>query len=195
MSGWAPRVQIRVESGQVGPQDKKFVSIRVCLVGSGRTNLNDPTISFLGGSGYNGGNLDYPGVPFGGGDFHQPYCEINNYQNVDEVRNCYLVTLNDLDGGKDYVRGKIADYFNDLINIGVSGFRVDASKHMWPGDLEAIQVSIVDTIIILKGRIENLKTKSFLFLNISNLLSLGQLRKKEANLKHSRICKKHSSPI
>ena len=88
------------------------------------------------------------------------------------------MTLNDLDGGKDYVRGKIADYFNDLINIGVSGFRVDASKHMWPGDLEAIQVSIVDTIIILKGRIGSLKTKSFLSLNISNLLSLDQLRKK-----------------
>ena len=111
------------------------------MVGSGRTYSNDLTIFFLGGSGYNGGNLDYPGVPFGGGDFHQPYCEINNYQNVDEVRNCYLVTLNDLDGGKDYVRGKIADYFNDLMSIGVSGFRVDASKHMWPGDLEAIQVS------------------------------------------------------
>merc|ERR1712223_2270833 len=71
-----------------------------------------------GGSGYNGGSLDYPGVPFS---------------------NCYLVSLNDLDGGKDYVRQKIADYFNDLVNIGVSGFRVDASKHMWPGDLEAIQ--------------------------------------------------------
>ena len=25
------------------------------------------------------------------------------------------------------------------INIGVRGFRVDASKHMWPGDLAAIQ--------------------------------------------------------
>ena len=25
------------------------------------------------------------------------------------------------------------------INMGVRGFRVDASKHMWPGDLEAIQ--------------------------------------------------------
>merc|ERR1712241_478585 len=92
-----------------------------------------------GGSGYNGGSLDYPGVPFGYGDFHQPYCEIQNYQNVDEVRNCYLVSLNDLDGGKDYVRQKIGDYFNDLWNIGVQGFRVDASKHMWPGDLEAIQ--------------------------------------------------------
>ena len=67
-----------------------------------------------------------------------------------------------MDGGKDYVRGKIADYFNDLMNIGVSGFRVDASKHMWPGDLEAIQVSMVDIIIILKGMIENLKTISFL---------------------------------
>ena len=58
-----------------------------------------------------------------------------------QVRNCYLVSLNDLNGGSDYVRGKIADYINDLVNIGVKGFRVDASKHMWPGDLEAIQVN------------------------------------------------------
>ncbi len=57
-----------------------------------------------------------------------------------QVRNCYLVSLNDLDGSKDYVRGKIADYLNDLVDIGVKGFRVDASKHMWPGDLEAMQV-------------------------------------------------------
>ena len=95
----------------------------------------------LKGSGYNGGSLDYPGVPFGYNDFHQPYCEINNYQDPQEVRNCYLVSLNDINGGSDYVRGKIADYINDLINIGVKGFRVDASKHMWPGDLEAIQAS------------------------------------------------------
>jgi len=95
--------------------------------------------SGTGGSGFNGDSQDYPGVPFSSLDFHQPYCEIQNYQNVDEVRNCYLVSLNDLDGGKDYVRGKIADYVNDMINIGVKGFRVDASKHMWPGDLEAIQ--------------------------------------------------------
>ena len=92
-----------------------------------------------GGSGFDGGSESYDGVPFSSQDFHQPYCEINDYGNINEVRNCYLVTLNDLDGGKDYVRGKIADYFNDLINIGVSGFRVDASKHMWPGDIDAIQ--------------------------------------------------------
>ena len=38
----------------------------------------------------------------------------------------------------EYVRQKIADYFNDLIDIGVAGFRVDACKHMWPGDMEAM---------------------------------------------------------
>ena len=95
-----------------------------------------------GGSSFNGGNQDYSGVPFSGLDFHQPYCEISNYQNPTEVRNCYLVSLNDLDGGKDYVRGKIADYIKDLVGLGVKGFRVDASKHMWPGDLQAIQVRL-----------------------------------------------------
>jgi len=92
-----------------------------------------------GGSSFDGGSERYDGVPYSSQDFHQPYCEINDYGNINEVRNCYLVGLNDLDGGKDYVRGKIADYFNDMIGMGVSGFRVDASKHMWPGDLEAIQ--------------------------------------------------------
>jgi len=97
-----------------------------------------------GGSGFDGGSESYDGVPFSSQDFHQPYCEINDYGNINEVRNCYLVTLNDLDGGKDYVRQKIADYLNDLINIGVTGFRVDASKHMWPGDLEGIQGKVRD---------------------------------------------------
>ena len=34
--------------------------------------------------------------------------------------------------------------------IGVKGLRVDASKHMWPGDLEAIQVNTVNLIDIKK---------------------------------------------
>jgi len=54
------------------------------------------------------------------------------------VRNCRLVQLLDLDLGKSYVRGKVVSYLNKLIDIGVAGFRVDAVKHMWPGDLEPI---------------------------------------------------------
>jgi len=96
------------------------------------------------GSGFDGNSQSYPGVPFGPNDFHQPYCDIQNYGNSDEVRNCYLVSLNDLNGGSQYVREKQAAYLNDLIDIGVKGFRFDASKHMWPGDLEAIQGMVKD---------------------------------------------------
>ncbi|WAR15064.1 AMY-like protein [Mya arenaria] len=67
-----------------------------------------------------------------------------------EVRNCRLVGLADLRLGSDYVRGKVADYFNKLIGFGVAGFRVDADKHMWPGDLENIF-----------GRLQNLRSNVF----------------------------------
>jgi alpha-amylase len=55
-----------------------------------------------------------------------------------QAKDCRLVGLLDLALGKDYVRSKIADYMNHLIDIGVAGFRLDASKHMWPGDIKAI---------------------------------------------------------
>lgn len=55
-----------------------------------------------------------------------------------QVRDCRLVGLLDLALEKDYVRTQIANYMNHLIDIGVAGFRLDASKHMWPGDIKAI---------------------------------------------------------
>ena len=67
-----------------------------------------------------------------------------------QVRDCRLVSLLDLALEKDYVRGKVADYMNKLVNMGVAGFRVDACKHMWPGDLSAVY-----------GRLNNLNTKWF----------------------------------
>lgn len=67
-----------------------------------------------------------------------------------QVRDCRLVSLLDLSLEKDYVRGKVADYMNKLIDMGVAGFRVDASKHMWPGDLTVIY-----------GSLHNLNTRWF----------------------------------
>ena len=43
-----------------------------------------------------------------------------SFKNVNEVRNCYLVSLNDLNGGKDYVRDKVAEYANDLLELGMT---------------------------------------------------------------------------
>ena len=44
----------------------------------------------------------------------------------------------DLATGSEYVRNKIAEFMNNLIDMGVAGFRIDAAKHMWPGDMQAI---------------------------------------------------------
>ncbi|HMG57469.1 MAG TPA: carbohydrate-binding module family 20 domain-containing protein [Kofleriaceae bacterium] len=79
----------------------------------------------------------YPRVPYGPGDFHAT-CTVSNYQDAGNVQSCQLVGLQDLNTGAGYVRGKLADYLVDLATIGVKGFRVDAAKHISPGDLGAI---------------------------------------------------------
>jgi alpha-amylase len=55
-----------------------------------------------------------------------------------------LVGLKDLAQSSDYVRGKISDMLNRLIDLGLAGFRVDAAKHMWPGDMQAILSTLKD---------------------------------------------------
>ena len=99
-----------------------------------------------GGNYFNTNTLDFPGVPYSTDDFNCCHCSmcnfwdcnINNYGDINEVRNCRLMHLADLKLGSNWVRDKVVEYFNDLINIGVAGFRVDACKHMWPGDIEAV---------------------------------------------------------
>lgn len=66
------------------------------------------------------------------------------FENSPQVRDCRLVSLLDLALGKDYVRSRIAEYLNHLIDIGVAGFRIDAAKHMWPADLRAILDKLKD---------------------------------------------------
>ncbi|KAG5345668.1 AM4N amylase, partial [Acromyrmex charruanus] len=82
-------------------------------------------------------NFNYPGVPYSGFDFHVS-CPINNYQDAGNVRNCELSGLHDLDQSKEYVRDKIVNFLNEIIKVGVAGYRVDAAKHMWPEDLKVI---------------------------------------------------------
>jgi len=60
---------------------------------------------------------------------------IQDYNDAVQVRNCRLVGLRDLKGDRAWVRRKVVDYLNRLIDWGVAGFRVDAAKHMWPRDL------------------------------------------------------------
>ena len=60
-----------------------------------------------------------------------------DYNNAIQVRNCRLSGLRDLKGGTTWVRDQIGNFMNKLIGWGVAGFRIDAAKHMWPGDIYA----------------------------------------------------------
>ncbi|XP_041979083.1 alpha-amylase-like [Aricia agestis] len=91
-----------------------------------------------GGSTADFDHYHYPAVPYVADNFHTPHCDINDYQNVSEVRKCQLVSLKDLNQSQEVVRNHIVKYLNHLIKLGVTGFRVDASKHMDPRDLREI---------------------------------------------------------
>jgi alpha-amylase len=93
-----------------------------------------------GGSTYS--QYAYPSVPYGSGDFH--HCgrngndDIVNWSDRWEVQNCELVDLSDLKTESSYVRGELTGYLNDLVSLGVDGFRLDAAKHMPAADVDAI---------------------------------------------------------
>ncbi|MBQ0830062.1 alpha-amylase [Streptomyces tagetis] len=89
-----------------------------------------------GGSSYT--KYDYPGL-YSRPDFDDCTAEITDYRDRWNVQHCELVGLADLDTGEEYVRGAIAGYMNDLLSLGVDGFRIDAAKHMPAGDLADIK--------------------------------------------------------
>lgn len=83
-----------------------------------------------------------------------------------QVRDCRLVSLLDLALEKDYVRSKVAEYMNHLIDIGVAGFRIDAAKHMWPGDVKAI----LDQLKDLNTKWFSAGTKPFIYQEVILIL-------------------------
>ena len=87
----------------------------------------------------------YPDAGYRAENFHVPRKEcptenggIGDYSNKTQVFNCNLVGLQDLATQTGQVRGTLADYLNKLLSYGVSGFRVDAAKHVGQKDLNAI---------------------------------------------------------
>ena len=86
-------------------------------------------------------HYEYPGI-FTASDFH--HCgltandDISDYGSREQVQTCELVNLADLDTSSETVRATIVGYLDDLLSLGVAGFRIDAAKHMAATDVEAI---------------------------------------------------------
>jgi alpha-amylase len=97
---------------------------------------NSPSGTGSAGTFFDPATKQYSAVPYGPNDFHNN-CGID-YGDANSIRNCWLSSLQDLKTETDYVRQKIADYLNNLIGIGIAGFRIDAAKHMQPADIADI---------------------------------------------------------
>lgn len=104
--------------------------------------LNHMSGSGSKGSGPGSGGTEYTKYNYPGtyteADFHDCRRDIADYTDKWEVRHCELVGLADLDTGSSKVRRTQIAYLNRLIDMGVSGFRIDAAKHMSPEDIAAI---------------------------------------------------------
>ncbi|XP_058794696.1 alpha-amylase 2-like isoform X2 [Phymastichus coffea] len=151
------------------------VRIYVDVVINHMTGDADPAIG-TGGSIAEPKKRLYPAVPFGPDDFNNP-CGINDYNNGIEVRNCDLSGLHDLNQGKEYVREKIVEFLNHAIELGVAGFRVDAAKHMWPGDLEAIY----GRLKVLRSDVFGANERPFIFQEVIDLSGGEGVNKREYN--------------
>ncbi|HEX6870369.1 MAG TPA: alpha-amylase family protein [Micromonosporaceae bacterium] len=96
---------------------------------------------------------NYPGI-YQYQDFH--HCgrngndDIVNYYDRYEVQNCELANLADLKTESDYVRNRLAAYLNDLLSLGVDGFRMDASKHMPAADIAAIKAKLSRPVYLVQ---------------------------------------------
>ncbi len=95
---------------------------------------------------------DYPGL-YTQANFHQQGTDcpssdgtIQDFNNLVQVRKCELSSLADLRTETTYVRNTLANYLNKLIRYGVSGFRVDAAKHIGQPDLAAIESRLHNTV-------------------------------------------------
>lgn len=93
----------------------------------------------IGGTAFS--QYQYPSL-YSDWDFH--HCgrngndDIANYGDPYEVQNCELVNLADLKTESTYVQKKLAGYMASLLKMGVSGFRIDAAKHIPSRDIAAI---------------------------------------------------------
>lgn len=83
----------------------------------------------------------YPGPDgtYDSSNFHSCKTDIQNYNDRSDVQNCRLVKLQDLDTSQAYVQEEIAAYLDDLADLGVAGYRIDAAKHMAADDIAGIK--------------------------------------------------------
>ncbi len=104
------------------------VQIMVDVVLNHMTGLQNGT----GSAGTEFSKYEFPGL-YAPEDFNMcptGVSQIEDYSNVEEIQQCELLGLSDLNTGKANVRDQLVKFLRDLRGTGVAGFRVDAAKHI-----------------------------------------------------------------
>ena len=139
-------VSYQIET-RLGNRDQ-FASMVATCKENGVGIIADAVINHMAGvesgTGYAGtkfSKYDYPGL-YTREDFHNcnltPNDQIENYKDVMQVQTCELLGLSDLDQKSEKVSANIVAYLQDLLSLGVMGFRIDAAKHIYQPQLQAI---------------------------------------------------------
>ena len=83
----------------------------------------------------------HPGL-YNTDDFHPGRLPIGNWSDQNQIQNYELLSLSDLATERNNVRQKISGYLNDLLSLGVFGFRIDAARHIPAADLQWIKAGL-----------------------------------------------------
>lgn len=155
---WEVYQPVRYELTSRMGNEQQFKDMVTACRGAGVKVYVDAVINHTTGQGstsYGGANYtpyNYPAVPYAPNDFHFnvgacPSSDggIQDFNNKQQVFKCNLVGLEDLRTDQDSVQNKLASYLNKLLGYGVSGFRVDAAKHIGQEDLDAIYAKLNKT--------------------------------------------------
>jgi alpha-amylase len=133
--------------GRLGSREE-FANMTEVCAGHGVDIIADAVINHMtgqdsgvGSAGTEFTKYEYPGL-YTRDDFHRcfetPNGQIQDYKDLTQVQKCELLGLSDLDTKSDKVQQTILGYLNDLLSLGVAGFRIDAAKHMFAPDLKEI---------------------------------------------------------
>ncbi|MDQ4502855.1 alpha-amylase family protein [Sinomonas sp. ASV322] len=143
-------------TSRMGSEDQFKAMVSTCRAAGVKVYV-DAVINHMTGQ----GNISYGGVSYthysypdyGYADFHhypadcpEPDNGIHDWNSFQEVTHCELLGLADLRTESDTVRATLAGYLNKLIGYGVSGFRVDAAKHIGQTDLAALESRLNNTL-------------------------------------------------
>lgn len=94
----------------------------------------------IGGSNFDTAAFVYDGVPYTKADFNEPCAiEVRDYgESPGQVQVCQSEGRQDLDTSSEKVQTAIATAMNELLSLGVAGFRIDSAQHIPPQHLSKI---------------------------------------------------------